>query len=67
MDEPSTDLLKSLDSEIVASKSKQKFIFIIIELQGDWIDGLIVGFDMIYNKIGKVPKQTLLIFEIIRQ
>ena len=27
---------------------------IIIESQGDWIDGLIVGFDMLYNKIGKL-------------
>ena len=24
-----------------------------IEIKGDWIDGLIVGFDMIYTKIGE--------------
>lgn len=37
----------------------------LIELQGDWIDGLIVGFDMIYNKIGKLSKQTHLTLWLI--
>lgn len=68
MNEPSTDLLKSLESKITSSKSKNLKFFKNhkphnLDIKGDWIDGLIVGFDMIYNKVGdkKYTKRIFLI------
>lgn len=53
MDEPTTDILKLLDTKITPSKGISH-LSDSLDVKGDWIDGLIVGFDMIYNKIGKL-------------